>query len=119
MNGAQTIEDERVGRLQGARNSAKKLAGSINKVKSVLSFGKKVSKHWLILATAILFDIFGLIPFIGIIFNFIFAGILLLYFGSKKLDKILLGAGIATIFDFFVGVLPVNIGAVLFRIALD
>ncbi len=112
--------------------------GALGKAKEVLNFGKKISKHWLLLLGAALFDLFGIIPFIGVVFNFIFGLILLIYFGPKsgrtsKIEakahsglstqsefvKIGLPIILGSVIDFFVGILPVNIGAALIRIALS
>lgn len=119
-----TIEEERMGQLQQERleNSPDE---EIIASETTLSFGKKVSQHWLILAGAALFDIIGIIPGIAVVFNFIFGLILYLYFGSKKktrgseLLKIGLPIMGGSIVDFFIGILPVNIGAALIRIALS
>lgn len=92
-------------------------------VKEALSFGKKVSEHWLLLGIAALFDILALIPFASIFFNFCFGGVLFFYFGPKRkpgdseLIKIFLPIMTGSIFDFFFSVLPINIAAALIRIA--
>lgn len=105
--------------LNQARNA---VAGSpVAKAKLVLSFGKKISNHWLILAAAVLFDILGLIPILSIATNFIFGLILFLYFGNKGevpflKSGLLMGGGI--IIDAFVSILPVCIGTSLYRIAI-
>ncbi|MBU3925596.1 hypothetical protein KJ763_00290 [Patescibacteria group bacterium] len=123
-NGTATIENERSGQLNQARNIIQAAAGSpAAKVNLALSFGKKVSQHWIIIFTAVIFDIFALIPFISIAFNFIFGLILFLYFGSKKKGgsefmKIALPIGLGSVIDFFASILPVNIVAALIRIAL-
>ncbi len=96
----------------------------IQKAKSVLSFGSKLSKHWFILVGAAFFDLLGMIPGIAIIFNFIFGLTLLLYFGPKsnggsELAKIGLPIMLGSVIDFFVGILPVNLGAAFIRIALS
>jgi hypothetical protein len=117
-------EEQRMGELQRAR-MAKKSDSPAEKIKDTLNFGKKISQHWLILACAAIFDLLGLIPFIGVVFNFIFGLILFMYFGPKKKDassellKIGLPVALGSIFDFFLGILPVNIGATLIRIALS
>ena len=125
MDDELTIEEEqRMGQLQQERLENNPDEETIAP-KTTLSFGKKVSQHWLILATAALFDLFGIIPGIAVVFNFIFGGILFLYFGSKKkgagseLTKIALPIMVGSIIDFFIGILPVNIGAALIRIALS
>jgi hypothetical protein len=133
MTDAATIENNRLSRLGQARKEvelAKDVAkaavgGPGAKAKLVLSFGKKVSEHWLILAVAVIFDILALIPFLSVVFNFIFGLILFLYFGSKgktagsELVKIALPIGIGSVIDSVFSILPVNIGAALIRIALS
>lgn len=126
MDDITTIEEERMGELQQERLAVDSIQDEVvPSPKTKLSFGSKVSQHWLILATAVLFDIFGLIPGITVVFNFIFGGILFLYFGSKKkgagseLTKIALPIMAGSVIDFFIGILPVNIGAALIRIALS
>ncbi|MFA4890154.1 MAG: hypothetical protein WC587_00755 [Candidatus Paceibacterota bacterium] len=132
MADASTIENNHAGRLgqlrkeaQLAKDVAKAAAGgSAAKAKLALSFGKKVSEHWLILVAAVLFDIVGLIPGLCIVVNFLFGLILFLYFGPKskggsEFTKIFLPIAGGSVIDFFIGVLPVNIGAALFRIALS
>lgn len=126
MDDITTIEEERMGELQQERLAADSIQDeAIPSPKTKLSFSQKISQHWLILATAALFDLFGIIPGIAVVFNFIFGGILFLYFGSKKkgagseLTKIALPIMAGSIIDFFIGILPVNIGAALIRIALS
>ncbi len=131
MDDITALEEQRLGNLQQARlgsaGSADDLAedGATSARSVKLSFWSKVSQHWLILATALLFDLFGLIPAISVAVNFIFGGILYLYFGSKKktggseLLKIGLPIGLGSIFDSILSVLPVNIAAALIRIALS
>lgn len=91
--------------------------------KEALSFGKKVSEHWLLLGIAALFDLLALIPFASVFFNFCFGGVLFYYFGPKRkpgdseLKKIFLPIMAGSIFDFFLSILPVNIFAALIRIA--
>jgi len=125
----------RLGQLRREAQLAKDVAkaatgGPAAKAKLALSFGKKVSEHWLILATAVLFDFtLGLIPFVNIVFNAIFGMILFLYFGPKskpgsgffqsEFVKIVLPMGGLSIFDFFLDVLPACTGATLIRIALS
>lgn len=118
-NGTATIEDERMAMLNQGR---KAIAGSpMAKAGAVLSFGQKVSKYWLILAAAVLFDILGLIPILSIATNFIFGLILFLYFGNKGevpflKSGLLMGGGI--IIDAFLSIFPVCIGTSLYRIAI-
>jgi len=127
MDEANVIEQERHSRLNQARNAmklAKDVAGaSRGDPRAILSLGKKLSKNWPILMTAVFFDLLGLIPFIGIVFNFCFGGILFFYFGKKKSSQaakilgivfpIVLGSAL----DFFLSVIPVNTMATLIRIA--
>lgn len=124
MNGAtNTIENERLAMLNEAR---KAIAGSpVAKVELALSFGKKISRHWLILATAVIFDLLAMIPFLCIVINFIFGLVLFLYFGPKtktsgsEFVKIALPVAGGSVIDFFMSVFPVNIGTALIRIALS
>jgi hypothetical protein len=124
MDEATTIEQKRAGQLHQAR-AASQSSNPIAQAKEALNFGKKISQHWLILLAAALFDLLGMIPFIGVVFNLIFGLILLLYFGPKRkaggseLAKIGLPIIIGSIIDFFTAVLPVNIGATLIRIGLN
>lgn len=128
MNDELTMEEEqRAGGLQQARlaQTKKEKGGVIGEIKSTLSFGKKISEHWLILAGAALFDLVGLIPFLSVAVNLVFGLVLYLYFGSKKktagseLMKIGLPIGIGSILDSVLSFLPVNIAAALIRIALS
>lgn len=86
---------------------------------SPLSFGKKISEHWIILLAAVIFDIFALIPLISVIFNLCFAGILYLYFASRG-DSNFLKTGLliggASAIDLILSFLPVNVGAALYKI---
>jgi len=122
MNDITTIEDERMAMLNQARKAI--AGGPMAKAKLALSFGKKVSNHWLILMAAVLFDILALIPFLCVVFNLLFGLVLFLYFGPKskggsEFTRIALPIGIGSFFDFFLSVLPVNIAAALIRIALN
>lgn len=89
------------------------------------SFGQKLSNHWPILMWAIFFDIFGLIPLVDVVVNFIFGLVLFIYFGPKRksggseFTKIGIPVAVGSIFDAFFSILPVNIAAALIRIALD
>lgn len=86
---------------------------------SPLSWGKKISEHWVILLTAVLFDILALIPFISIVFNLCFAGILYIYFacrGKSDFLKTGIGIGLFSVADLLISVLPVNTGAALYKI---
>lgn len=79
------------------------------------------AKNLLILLTAVFFDIFALIPFVSVIFNTIFAGILIAVYGNsgkKKggTSKVLATSFIGSIFDFFFSILPVNTVTALIRI---
>ena len=122
------IEEERAGRLNQARAQGKTKEESIaeNQPRSALSFGDKISKYWPILAAAVFFDLLALIPFVSVIVNFLFGAVLYFYFGSKSKNKnifnsllyifvpIVLGSAV----DWFFSLIPVNIFAVLSRIAL-
>lgn len=127
MNNVDTIEEERMAGLAQARMAAdiaKAAAGGpMAKAKLALSFGKKVSEHWPILAAAAFFDLLALIPVISVGGNICFGLLLFLYFGPKskgnELLKIGLPMGIGTIADFFLSILPVNIAGALIRIALN
>jgi hypothetical protein len=138
MNDATTIENERLMQLQEERLKDETSKSSTAKTATPLSFFKKISKHWLILITAVFFDILALIPFVNIAFNLCFGGILFLYFSGKSgKEKKLLGkiasgkslqsefikiglpVGIGSIADFFFSILPVNLGTALIRIALS
>ena len=134
---ADTVENQTLSRLGQMRREAQlardvvkaATGGPAAKAKLALSFGKKVSEHWLILATAVFFDILGLIPFVNIVFNAIFGMILFLYFGPKskpgsgflqsEFVKIVLPVGGLSIFDFFLDIVPTCTGAALIRIALS
>ncbi|MEK7595944.1 MAG: hypothetical protein AAB564_00090 [Patescibacteria group bacterium] len=120
-------ENQRLMELQQARlaDKAATLKNPVAQAKEMLSFGKKVSEHWLILGIAALFDLLALIPLASVFFNFCFAGILFFYFGSKRksgeseLQKIFLPILGGSIFDSFLSILPVNIAVTLYRIALS
>lgn len=126
MDDITTIEEERMGELQQERLATDSIQDeAVPSPKTKLSFGKKVSQHWLILATAVIFDIFGMIPFVCVISNFIFGLILFPYFGPKRkkagseLTRIALPILAGSVIDFFLGILPVNSGTALIRIALS
>jgi hypothetical protein len=125
-------EEERMGELQQDRLEDYSAEEETPPVPKKLSFSQKISQHWLILATAGLFDILAFIPFLDVVVNFIFGLILFLYFGPKKktasseLLKIGLPVLGGSIVDFLVdsvsgagGLFPANIGAALIRIALS
>ncbi len=124
-NNTTAIEEQRTEKLNRARNLRKKTATTPPKVKPPVSFGEKLSQHWSILTTAVVFDILAIIPFISVIFNFLFTCILFLYFGSRKkkkgseITRIALPAVVGSFADFFIGILPVNIGVTLIRIWLS
>ncbi|MEK7576016.1 MAG: hypothetical protein AAB491_02975 [Patescibacteria group bacterium] len=88
-------------------------------------FGQKLSNHWPILMWAVFFDILGLIPLASVVTNFIFAGVLFIYFGPKKklggseFTKIGIPVAVGSIFDAFLSILPVSVAAAVIRIALD
>lgn len=112
-------------RLAASRREGqeKQKTGVIEQVAETLNFPKKIGRHWLIIAVAVLFDIFALIPFISVVINACFGMILFLYFGPKskggEFTKIALPIAIGSIFDFFLSFLPINTGAALIRITLD
>lgn len=115
-----------MGQLQQERlaaDLAKAEASPTRKAK--VSFWNKVSEHWLVLATAVFFDLFAWIPLVSVIVNGLFGLFLLVYFGPKKKDMkselLRIGLPIAggSILDWFFSFLPVNIAAALIRIAFD
>lgn len=117
------IEGERQGRLSQARNVAKLgkdvFLASHGSPKAALSLGKKFGKHWPILMTAVLFDLFALIPFISAVVNICFGAVMFMYFGKKRIiPGVILPIGILSVFDFIFSLLPVNIATVVIRIAL-
>jgi len=119
-------EAEKAGKLNKIRQATKQAKSAIGQAKVVLSFGKKISKHWVIILVAVLFDIFALIPFISVLFNLTFAIILFLYFSSKNKKKesanllgIVLPQVLGNVLDWILSIIPVNIGTVLVRIILS
>src|SRR3989338_7969328 len=83
------IEEERKGRLNQARKAvglAKDVASAViaKNPKAILSLGKRFGKHWPILIVAAIFDLVALIPFISVVVNFCFGGVMFLYFGRKR-----------------------------------
>ena len=118
------IEEERASKLSQARNVAKLgkdvFDASHGSPKAVLSLGKKFGKHWKILALAVIFDLFALIPFLSVVFNVCFGVVMYMYFGKKRIIAgVVLPIGILSVFDFIISVLPVNIAATVIRIALN
>lgn len=115
-------EERRIGGLNQARRADKTAEAAdepVEKVKPILSFWQKLSRHWLILVAALFFDLLGAIPFIGVVFNFLFGLVLYLYFGPKKIwTGVALPAIIGSMLDLFLSIMPVNIGAAVIRIAL-
>lgn len=120
---ANTIEQERAGRLNQARKTAELakdvFSASHADPRAIMSLGQRFGKHWPILIVAAIFDLFALIPFASVVFNFCFGGVMFWYFGKKKIITgtaipILLGS----VFDFFISILPVNLAAAAIRIAL-
>ncbi|MDO8529684.1 MAG: hypothetical protein Q7S18_03375 [bacterium] len=92
--------------------------------KLALSIGKKLSKHWIILFAAVVFDIFGLVPILSVLTNLAFGALLFLYFGSKKkksatdtLLGIVLPIVLGSALDWFLSVIPTCILAALIRIS--
>lgn len=120
---ANQIEQERAGRLNQARKAAELAQDVFNAShadpRAIMSLGQRFGKHWPILIVAAIFDLFALIPFVSVVFNFCFGGVMFWYFGKKKIITgtiipILLGS----VFDFFISILPVNLAAAAIRIAL-
>lgn len=84
------------------------------------NLGEKISEHKMILITAVLFDFLAILPFVSVIFNFLFGLILYLYFSVRKEQKNFLGMAAFMVFgsliDLIISILPVNTAAVLVRI---
>lgn len=102
-----------------------RLARKATPANPALSFKEKISKYWPILAVAAIFDLLAVIPFVSVLFNITFAGILFLYFGPKRKEKtvselqgIVLPTLVGSAFDWIFSILPVNIGTAVIRIAL-
>jgi hypothetical protein len=119
-------EGKAKGNLNKVRNMAKQAKSKVGQAKLALSFGKKISKHWIIILIAVIFDVFALIPFVAVIFNLTFALILFLYFGSKKKKSgtdnfigIVLPQVLGNMLDWILSIIPVNVGTVLIRIFLS
>src|SRR3989338_8155476 len=106
------IEEERAGRLNQARKAAilaKDVASAViaKNPKAMLSLGKRFGKYWPILIVAAIFDLVALIPFVSIVVNFCFGGVMFLYFGKKKVvSGIIAPIVIGSVFDFFLSILP-------------
>jgi hypothetical protein len=118
------------GSLQHKAKLAKEIADAVKspqgKAKLVLSFGKKLTKHWMIMVAAVAFDVFALIPLLNFLFNAAFGFILYLYFGSEKksggaagLMGIVLPIGLGSAFDIILNALPVCFGAAMIRIMMS
>ena len=117
--------------LSKGRQASQKASNAVDnakkQVKSALSFGKKVKKHWVIVFVALVFDFtVGLVPFINFFGNAVFGFVLYLKFGPKKNIKgadNLLGIVMPILFgsalDFIFDVIPVNVGAALIRIFMS
>ncbi len=125
MDEATTIEDLRWQELQEARmmdEEKRRVKKALKKRTIKLSFFQKLSKHWIILAVATIFDIIGLIPGISVVIDFIFGLILWLYFVLKKTkgDNALIDVSLpilgGSVIDFFTGVMPTCIAATLIKI---
>ena len=117
------IEEEKMSRLNQARNVAKigkdVFDASHGSPKAVLSLGKRFGKHWPIVAIATLFDLFALIPFISVAVNVCFGAIMFMYFGKKRIVVgVVLPIGVLSVFDFIFSLLPVNTATAVVRIAL-
>ncbi len=83
-----------------------------------------IVKNLFILLTAVIFDVFALIPFVGVVFNIIFAGILILAYGKSSgkrsgTMKILSTSLIGSTFDFFFSILPINIVTALMAMIIQ
>ena len=122
-NDINQVEEERKGKLNQARKAAILANDVFNAThadpRAIMSLTKKFGKHWPILIVAAIFDLFALIPFLSVVFNLCFGGVMFLYFGKKRIIAgtiipILLGS----VFDFFLSILPVNLAAASIRIAL-
>src|SRR3989304_9770364 len=84
------IEEDRAGRLNQARKAAglaKDVASAViaKNPKAMLSLGKRFGKYWPILIVAAIFDLFALIPFVSVVVNFCFGGVMFFYFGKKRI----------------------------------
>jgi len=118
------IEEERAGRLNQARKAAvlaKDVASAViaKNPKAMLSLGKRFGKYWPILIVAAFFDLVALIPFISVVVNFCFGGVMFFYFGKKRIiEGTIIPIILGSIFDFFLSILPVNLAAACIRIAL-
>lgn len=116
-------EGEMAHRLNQARNAAK-LAKDVTSAvvtknpKAIISLGARFSKYWPILIAAAFFDLIALVPYFSIVINLCFGLVMFLYFGPKKLTASLAVLGIGSVFDFFVGVLPVNLATAITRIVI-
>lgn len=119
-------EAEKAEKLNKIRQAAKQAKSTVGQAKLALSFGKKISKHWVIIFVAVIFDIIGLIPFASVIANITFGLILFLYFGSKKKNSatdnlvgIVLPQVLGNMLDWILSIIPVNVGTALIRIFLS
>ena len=118
------IEEERAGRLNQVRKAAglaKDVASAViaKNPKARLSLGKRFGKYWPILIVAAFFDLVALIPFVSVVVNFCFGGVMFFYFGKKKVvSGIVVPIVIGSVFDFFLSILPINLAAAATRIAL-
>jgi len=71
------------------------------------------------LIVAAFFDLVALIPFVSVVVNFCFGGVMFFYFGKKKVvSGIVAPIVIGSVFDFFLSILPINLAAAATRIAL-
>lgn len=112
--------------LSKAKNLGKAVGSGLGQLKMAMSFRKKLERHKMIIIASLIFDLVALVPFLSVLVNFAFAGILFLYFGSKSkpgesagLLGIVLPTFIGSIVDWFLSILPVNLGTTLIRIALS
>ena len=122
-NGISPEEESKASRLNQARNAAK-LAKDVTSAvvaknpKAILSLGARFAKYWPVLAMAAVFDLFAIIPYLSVVINLCFGLVLFLYFGPKKLTASFITLGVGSVFDFFVGVLPINLAATVARIVI-
>mgnify|MGYP001559615991 CR=1 FL=1 len=122
-NDINQVEEERKGKLNQARKAAILANDVFNAThadpRAIMSLTKKFGKYWPVFIMAAIFDLFALIPFLSVVFNLCFGGVMFLYFGKKKVvSGIVAPIVIGSIFDFFLSLLPINLAAATIRIAL-
>lgn len=95
------------------------VAGSHIDPRPAMHLMARFGKYWPILLVAAFFDLVALIPFISVVVNFCFGGVMFLYFGKKRIVAgIIAPIIIGSIFDFLISILPVNLAAAAIRIVL-